>query len=143
MEITIKLTIEDGQIENVKVEHPKKDTTRITSIYARFFDEGSPYWMNNNRYVKEFLLTKQEWANSLLRGKKKLYLNEVYEMLGIPTLPLGNTVGWIFDKDNPIGDNYVDFGIYNLDIPQNIDFINGYRNTILLDFNVDGMIIDR
>ena len=61
-------------------------------------------------------------------------------MLGIPRTKAGQVVGWIFDKDNPIGDNYVDFGLLNT---QNEDFVNGYKRSVLLDFNVDGMILDR
>lgn len=48
----------------------------------------------------------------------------------------------IYDKKNPIGDNYVDFGIYNTSKEANRNFVNGYERTILLDFNVDGNILD-
>lgn len=54
----------------------------------------------------------------------------------------GQIVGWIYDKKNPIGDNYVDFGIYDTSKEANRNFVNGYERTILLDFNVDGNILD-
>jgi len=38
------------------------------------------------------------------------------------------------------GDEFVDFGIYEV---RNADFVNGYERSILLDFNVDGLIYDR
>jgi hypothetical protein len=63
-------------------------------------------------------------------------------MLGIPKTRAGNEVGWIYDEKHPNGDNYVDFGIYNTHRQANRDFVNGYERTILLDFNVDGYILD-
>jgi len=55
-------------------------------------------------------------------------------MLGIPRSQAGSVVGWVVSED---GDNFVDFGIYNA---LNTDLVNGYNPTILLDFNVDGVI---
>ena len=60
-------------------------------------------------------------------------------MLGIPKTKVGQIVGWIYDEEHPIGDNYVDFGIYDL---RNTEFVNGHENVALLDFNVDGNILD-
>ena len=37
---------------------------------------------------------------------------------------------------------FVDFGIYDINKPKNRDFVNGYERTILLDFNVDGDILN-
>ena len=51
--------------------------------------------------------------------------------------------GWIYDEENPIGDNYVDFGIFNCMEEKVRDFVNGYERSILLDFNVDGDIMKR
>ena len=45
----------------------------------------------------------------------------------------------IYDKDN---EYKVDFGIYNIHRPESRAFVNGYERTILLDFNVDGDILD-
>ena len=64
-------------------------------------------------------------------------------MLGIPRTRAGQIVGWVYDEDNPLGDNYVDFGIYDINREKTIDFVNGYERVILLDFNVDGNILDR
>ena len=40
------------------------------------------------------------------------------------------------------GDNFVDFGMYDMSRPVVRDFVNGYERSILLDFNVDGNIWD-
>jgi hypothetical protein len=50
-------------------------------------------------------------------------------------------VGWIDGGD---GDGYVDFGIYDIAAVNNRrEFINGYEPSIILDFNVDGVIWDK
>ncbi len=112
------------------------------SDYARFFDEGSPYWEKDSEYNLMFLNAEQNFANDRLKARGYLFLNEVYERLGIPTTKAGQIVGWIYDSDNMVGDNFVDFGIYNIDRERSRDFVNGYERVILLDFNVDGNILD-
>ena len=89
-----------------------------------------------------FLKDQQRYANDLLKSKGHLFLNEVYDMLGIPRTKAGQVVGWIYDEKHPVGDNFVDFGIYDIYNERARDFVNGYERTILLDFNVDGNILD-
>lgn len=111
------------------------------SIYARFFDDGCTGWTKNPEYNLMFLRGQEKYANQLLKTKGYLFLNDVYALLGIPQTEIGQYVGWLYDEKNPIGDNKVDFGIYDLHKAPNRDFVNGYERTILLDFNVDGDII--
>ena len=87
-----------------------------------------------------FLKAQQQYANDLLRARGRLFLNEVYDMLGIPKSKAGQVVGWVYDEENPVGDNYVDFGIYDLSKERVRRFVNGDERNILLDFNVDGNI---
>ena len=87
-----------------------------------------------------FLRRQQDAANEILKDKGHMFLNEVYDMLGIHRTSAGQIVGWIYDEKNPIGDNYIDFGIYDVNKPKNRDFVNGIERSILLDFNVDGVI---
>ena len=56
----------------------------------------------------------------------------------------GAVVGWTYkaNGENTHGDNYVDFGIYDLYDAQKRAFVNGYERCIWLDFNVDGNILD-
>ena len=90
-----------------------------------------------------FLRSEESYANDVLKIKGFLTLNEVYERLGIPTTKAGMVVGWIYDKDNAVGDNYVDFGLYDTHRETVKDFVNGYENVVLLDFNVDGNIFEQ
>ena len=113
------------------------------SEYARFFDECSEYWEKDSEYNLMFVRKQQNYANDLLVSRGYLFLNEVYALLGLEMTKAGQIVGWVYDKDNPVGDNYVDFGIYDIDRESNRKFVNGIERVILLDFNVDGNILDR
>ena len=88
-----------------------------------------------------YLKKQQAYATDKLRAQGYLFMNEVYEMLGIPKTVIGQRVGWVYDENNPVGDNFVDFGIYDLYNEKARDFVNGYERAILLDFNVDGDIL--
>ena len=95
------------------------------SIYARFFDDGCLGWDKDAEYNLIFLKKTQNTCNEILKNRGYLYLNEVYEMLGIPKTKAGHVVGWIYDEKDPVGDNFVDFGIYDLYNEKALDFVNG------------------
>ena len=149
----MKYGIKAVQIEEKTVdENGKKKTVKKTvevvnpydySDYARFFDVGNPNWEKDSEYNLMFLKRQQAYANDKLKANGYLFLNEVYDMLGIPKSKAGQVVGWIYDPENGSGDNYVDFGIYNVNREAARDFVNGYERTILLDFNVDGNIWEK
>lgn len=113
---------------------------RTPSEYARFFDEFAMQWSKNAEQNLFFLRAQQNYANDLLKSRGHVFLNEVYDMLGLPRSSAGAVVGWV--KDSGTGDNFIDFGIYNPDKNTNREFVNGYNRSILLEFNVDGVIYD-
>lgn len=118
-----------------------KDPNDI-SMYARFYDETNPNWRRNAGELNHmFVKTQQEYANHKLRAQGHLFLNEVYDSLGIPRSKAGAIVGWIISREDG-HDNFVDFGISRSDDEGVRDFVNGYGNGVLLDFNVDGPIYD-
>ena len=110
------------------------------SEYARFFDDGCKGWEKDAESNLLFLRAQQQYANDLLVSRGYLFLNEVYNMLGIQITKAGQVVGWVYDPDNKNLNNWVDFGIYDVNKPKARDFVNGLERTILLDFNVDGDI---
>lgn len=112
----------------------------VYSDYARCFDDGCKGWTKDPELNLVFLKQMQQHANDKLRAKGHLFLNEVYDMLGFPRSRAGQIVGWIYDEKNKVGDNFVDFGIYDATKQPNRDFVNGYERVIWLDFNVDGPI---
>lgn len=114
----------------------------LGSPYAKFFDESCRGWTKDPEYNLMVVRDVQDYANRLLKIKGHLFLNEVYDLLGIQRTTAGQVVGWIYDEKNPIGDNYIDFGIYDVHDEAKRKFVNGYERTILLDFNVDGEILN-
>lgn len=138
----IKINEKTGKEEVVKKAINVADPNTY-SDYARLFDDGCLGWSKDPEYNLMFLKDQQRYANDRLKAKGSLFLNEVYDMLGIPRTKAGAVVGWIFDEKHPNGDNFVDFGIYDLNNKKTRDFVNGYERTILLDFNVDGVIYDK
>lgn len=124
-------------------EVKKEEVVSVTdpnmiSEYARFFDESSRNWNKSPEYNLLFLRSQQNYANNLLKARGHVFLNEVYDMLDIPRTSAGAVVGWVLGA----GDDYVDFGIYDID-KDGRNFVNGTENVILLDFNVDGLIYDK
>ena len=144
-EVDEVVTNEDGTESVVKKTVDVVDATNPMNVseYARFFDDGCAGWTKDPEYNLMFLRDQQRYANDLLKSKGHLFLNEVYDLLGIPRTKAGQIVGWIYDEKHPNGDNFVDFGIYDTNKTANRDFVNGYERTILLDFNVDGNIWDQ
>lgn len=148
----LKYNLETKEIEEVVTDENGEETTVKKTVmamdpndiseYARFFDESCPNWSKSPFYNATFLKHQQNYANDLLKSQGYLFLNEVYKMLGIPATPAGQVVGWIYDEKNPVGDNFVDFGLYDSKDEDKRLFINGHERTILLDFNVDGNILD-
>lgn len=135
---------EKGEEETVKKTVQVFDTNKY-SDYARCFTVGNVgYDDRDPEYSLKFLKDQQRYATEKLKAKGYLFLNEVYEMLGIPLTKDGALVGWVYnDKDpNWDGDNFVDFGIYNIKDENCRDFVNGREKSIWLDFNVDGIVYD-
>lgn len=135
------VTDENGKEKKVKTTVDVADLNEY-SDYARFFDECSRYYEKNAELNLTFLKMQQAFANDKLKANGHLFLNEVYDMLDISRTKEGQIVGWLYDTKNPHGDNYVDFNIYDAYRKSARDFVNGYERSILLDFNVDGNIID-
>lgn len=140
-EIETIVANEDGS-ETVVMEEAKVMDPNLYSDYARFFDEANPNWQNDPEYNLMFLKSQQQYANDLLKSRGRLFLNEVYDMLGIDRSKAGQVVGWTYNPKNPTGDNFVDFGIYDMSKERVRAFVNGYETNILLDFNVDGNVWD-
>ena len=148
----LKYDIKAKEVEETVVDEKGKEKKvkktietvgqNLGSPYAKFFDESCRGWTKDPEYNLMVVRDVQDYANRLLRMKHHLFLNEVYDLLGIQRTTAGQVVGWIYDEKNPIGDNYIDFGIYDVHDEAKRKFVNGYERTILLDFNVDGEILN-
>jgi hypothetical protein len=126
------VTDADGNTQLVKVVDPNK-----YSPYAKFFDEYSDNWKRDSELNRMFIQCQQNFLNNRLLAYGHVFLNEAYDALGVPRSSAGAVVGWLKDSD---GDGYIDFGIFEA---FNSRFVNGTEQSILLDFNVDGVIYDK
>lgn len=132
--------------ESKEVETMAEAVGKAPSDYARLFEEGNINWDKNGNmeYNLQFLRAQQQYANNLLQAQGYLFLNEVYEMLGFEPTKAGQIVGWIYDPKNPVGDNFVDFGMRVVHEPVDTDnYGDVWDRAVLLDFNVDGNIFER
>lgn len=129
---------EDGKPHKVKKTKLVDDPNGL-SVYARFYDENCTQWSKEPEYNLVYLKGQQNYYNDMLKARGHVFLNEVYDALGIERTKAGQVVGWVIGE----GDNFIDFGIFDGDRQKARDFVNGYERSILLDFNVDGVIYDK
>lgn len=135
------VTTKSGKEKTVVKEVESYDPNK-RSPFSVIYDDGCIGYTKDPEYNKQFLLMQQAYANQKLKAQGYLFLNDVYKMLGFAPTKAGHVVGWIYDEKHPVGDNYVDFGLFNTDDPAARRFINGLEKNIILDFNVDGNIYD-
>lgn len=116
------------------------DGEEITpSPYAVFFDETCNGYTDDPEFNKNTLILLQARLNERLKRKGYLYLNEVYEALGVEKTEAGHVMGWRYAPHDPNheGANCVDFNMWDIRSRANRRFINGYEPVVLLDFNID------
>lgn len=108
--------------------------------YARFFDKTCRHYEEDMNYNLMLLRSQQQLANDKLVADGFLFLSDVYDMLGITRTKMSQSVGWIYKPDgNSNGDNFVDFGVM---VVKRETEDGGYEDAILMNFNVDGPILD-
>ena len=134
---------EDGNKVKIDARIVDLDNTALAiSDYSRFFQAGCRGFDNNNgRYNFLYLKGLQAMFNNKLIADGYVMLNDVYRELGFDTIPEGWSIGWVYDEANPIGDNYIDFGLYEAR-NKNQRAANGWEPVILMDFNVDGNLYE-
>ena len=141
-EIKEKVIDENGNETTVTKTVEVVDPNTAHSLYSIVFCEGNTGWTKNAELNKVFLIQQQNWANDKLRLRGYLTLNEVYEMVGAPTTAYGQIAGWVYTEDSSVGDNFVDFGIFDVTNEKACDFVNGRERSIILDFNCIGNILE-
>ena len=141
-EVEEKVVDEKGKETTVTKTVEVVDPNAIHSIYSVVFCEGNSGWTRNAELNKVFLIQQQNYANDKLKLNGVLTLNEVYDMIGAPRTAYGQIAGWVYTDDSSIGDNFVDFGIFDVKNEKACDFVNGYEKSIILDFNCIGNILE-
>ena len=103
---------------------------KTLSKYAIRFDKNSAIWINDEDCNRMILKHYQNYFNDLLKARGYVFLRDIFEAFGIPITQESIVVGWYYRKDNPVGDNFVEFNI--VEGPDYFD----------IDFNVDGSILE-
>lgn len=111
------------------------------SPYARIWGrDTSTEYDPRPEYNLAKLRSVQEYCTILLNHRGHLFLNEVYDELGLDRSSAGAVVGWQSKKYGGL-DGFVDFGVLvQGEEVRFLDFMTGDEEHILLDFNVDGEI---
>lgn len=138
-EITETIIDEKGKEKTVTKKVEVADPN-VNNDYIKYFTRSNPYWDDTPDYVELFLRSQQNYANDRLKVDKVLTLNDVYDSLGFQKTKAGMVVGWVFDENNEDGDNFIEFNVRKVYIP------NEYGEEELayaIDFNVDGNIYNK
>lgn len=139
-DLVVEEKTSDGKTKTHVVQ--TKDGRFGGSPYAALFDESSHKFTREPGKNAMIVGMQQSYANDKLRANGHLFLNEAYDMLGLPRTPAGAVVGWVYrnDSEEKNGDNYVSFGIFDGDLERAEAFVDGDEESVWLDFNVDGVI---
>lgn len=137
-EISEIVTDEKGKEKKVKKTIEVADPN--ASGYMKYFTRSNPNWENNPDYIEMFLNSQLNYVNDKLKAVGHLTLNEVYSALGMEDTKAGMVVGWIYDLKHPNGDNYVEFDVKKVHLPNDH---GEYEEAYAIDFNVDGNIYDK
>ena len=123
--------------EDGVVTYEKTHGEPIDSLYKVRFDKYSPCWEKDKFQNEATLRSEENWANDILRVQGYLFLNDVYDRLGLPRTKAGQIVGWVLDGE---GDGFVDFGLTDCETYNDVRFDS---NAFDLNFNVDGDILSK
>lgn len=129
----------DNKSDAAHVADAVVNSLKALSPYARIIaEESSTCWDTNEDYTSQNLAAVQLWANRRLERKGHLFLNEVFDQLGLSRTREGAVVGWL---KNGEGDNYVSFGDFDASIYRvPSDDYTRVDSNFIVDFNVDGVI---
>jgi hypothetical protein len=142
------ITDENGKKKKVTKEREELVPGAKLSGFARLFGPeqpdqmgawtGSTQWSPIHEYNIQFLEGKEKYFNDKLIASGDIVMNEIFEEIGIPKTEAGKVSGWKYKSEN--GDGYISFA------PRGIDgnWVFGKDgDSIVLDFNIDGIIFDQ
>lgn len=136
--VTVEETVakEDGKTKIIK-----RERSAGLSEYAQCFEESNTNWHPGGNANWFFLNAQERYWNDRLQTHGYVFLNEVLDSLGLQKTKAGQVVGWVAGEHN--GDGYISFGIFENERSERVrDFMTGVEDSIWLDFNVDGMVLD-
>lgn len=145
--MTAKKVIDEVVDENGEV-HKVERTEQIveepsTPGYARYITPQDPTWDDNPLIMNAFFNAQQNYLNDLFTRQGYLFLNDAYTALEMQNSKAGQQVGWLYREINPSGDNFIQLYVSKVRVPVSKNPDDGYQDAYLVDFNVDGNILDK
>ena len=126
---------------NVKTKKTKVKTIdpESAALYSRVYTKKNAFWKGNDELdTYQFGLFEAQLTNKL-RRKGFVSFNEALEACDFERCDYGMVVGWIYDKDNPTGDNVIKIDRRKERVRNEFGEV---EDVWILDFNVDGNIYD-
>lgn len=139
-----KVAAEDEAYEDEdRSKSKRQEIEKHGATHSRIFQAGtSNAWRPNVAENMVFLRTQQNYFNDKLVKNGYVFLNEVYDALGLERTSAGQIVGWVFTGDEG-SNNFVDFGLDQGDETTKAVLQEIIEpSDIFLDFNVDGVMYD-
>jgi hypothetical protein len=130
MKHEVIITIDGKEILNI----PRDTEVCEYTSTARIWDWREMHGIMDATHALYYLELYERFATDKLKAKGYLFLNDVYDMLGLTLTAEGAVLGWVYEKDK-----VVDFGVYDFD---NTEAVYGYDSKFVLRFNVDGCILE-
>lgn len=106
------------------------------SSYAFKFDAHNQNWQPLPELNRNFLQCVQNHMNQRLQARGHVFLNDIFDALGMERTKAGSICGWVRNGD---GDNYIDLGIFEA---FNSPLADALDPEIWLDPNLDGIVYE-
>ena len=132
---------------NDKNEEQKDTSSEVKSRvddsdFCRIFDKSSSMYRENREMNLGYLKSVEKYCTNLLHIRGHLFLNEVYDALGMSHTETGALCGWLYNSND--GDNFVSFNIDEALCEYNYaDDIYPVDPEIFMYFNCVGPIYNR
>jgi len=136
--IEVEETDENGKTRKKKKKVPV--ATAKESPYLRYFTKSNNEWKGTDDLNELFFRSTEAWANDKLRINGRLTLEELFRAFNFkidPKDPMCLGVGWIYDEDNPMGDNRIVIDRHKVWLHNDFGEL---EEAWAIDFNVDGDI---
>lgn len=156
VEKQIRHGIVSKEVEKTVVDENGNETTVKETVdvaeasedaYKRYFTRHNPNWDRSPDVVRFFMISAQNALNDLLKSRAYtspngigyVTLNEALTEFGFDTPADGSGLvdGWIYDKKNPYGNNYIEISVAPCKLPGEDGTLEQAYSVV---FNVDGNI---
>lgn len=132
--------VQEYEVEGKNGKISKKELVTLDPSSAAaltyYFNESSASWVPDPGYNQTMIDGTERWANVVLDRQGHLFLNEVFDMMGLPHTMEGQVLGWV-KEDLGNNDTFVSFGHH-----ADGEFLAGYTKDVMLNFNIHGPILD-